>query len=75
MLSGKLPFQGSVAELMYQHQHAVPPMVKLRNIPAPIIALLEVLLAKDPSQRFQSPPQLQQALATVREAIVSGVTI
>src|ERR1700738_1844648 len=47
MLSGQLPFQGSGVELMYQHQHAALPTEKLRNVPAPIIALLQVLLAKD----------------------------
>jgi TolB-like protein/Flp pilus assembly protein TadD len=44
----------------------------LKGIPAPAVALLEVLLVKDPSQRFQNPAQLQQALARVREAIASG---
>ena len=71
MLSGQLPFQGSGVELMYQHQHAALPTEKLRNVPAPIIALLQVLLAKDPSQRFQSPAQLRNALPRVREAIGS----
>ena len=59
MLVGKLPFQGSGAELMYQHQHAALPIAKLKNVPSPIEALLEVLLAKDPGQRFQSPAQLR----------------
>jgi serine/threonine protein kinase len=72
MLSGKLPFDGSGAELMYQHQHAAPPTEKLRSIPAPVIALLQVLLAKDPSQRFQSPAELQKSLPIVKEAMVSG---
>jgi len=72
MLSGELPFAGSGAELMYQHQHAEPPIEKLKNIPVPVIALLEVLLTKDPNQRFQSPAQLQQALTKVRGAIHSG---
>ena len=72
MLVGKLPFQGSAAELMYQHQHAALPTEKLRSVPAPIIALLEVLLAKDPGQRFQSPAELQKSLPTVKEALVSG---
>jgi serine/threonine protein kinase len=72
MLSGKLPFSGSAAELMYQHQHAEPPIEKLRNAPAPVITLFQVLLAKDPNQRFQTPAQLQQALAKVRAAIGSG---
>jgi serine/threonine protein kinase len=72
MLSGKVPFSGSAAELMYQHQHAEPPIEKLRNVPAPVIALLQVLLAKDPNQRFQTPGQLQRALTRAKEAIVSG---
>jgi serine/threonine protein kinase len=72
MLSGKPPFYGSAAELMDQHQHAAPPIEKLKGIPEPIIALLQVLLAKDPSHRFQTPAQLQQAVARVREAIAAG---
>jgi serine/threonine protein kinase/Flp pilus assembly protein TadD len=72
MVSGKLPFRGSAAELMYQHQHAALPSEKLRNIPATVIALLQVLLAKNPSERFQSPAQLQQAVAKVKDAISSG---
>jgi TolB-like protein len=73
MLSGKPPFHGSVAELMDQHQHAAPPIEKLRNNPEPIMVLLDVLLAKDPNQRFQTPAQLQQALKKVREAVSSGL--
>jgi TolB-like protein len=72
MLSGKVPFSGSAAELMYQHQHAAQPIEKLRDVPAPVIALLQVLLAKDSNQRFQTPAQLQQALTRVKEAIASG---
>ena len=73
MLLGKPPFHGSAAELMDQHQRAAPPLVKLRNIPEPIIALLDVLLAKDPRRRFQTPAQLQQAVARVRAAVGSGL--
>jgi serine/threonine protein kinase/cytochrome c-type biogenesis protein CcmH/NrfG len=72
MLSGKLPFQGSAVEVMYQHQHAAVPIDKLKGIPGPIIALLEVLLAKDPGQRFQNPRQFQTAATSVKEALVSG---
>jgi TolB-like protein/Flp pilus assembly protein TadD len=75
MLSGKVPFSGSAAELMYQHQHAEPPIEKLKSIPAPVIALLQVLLAKDPNQRFQTPAQLQRALTTVRGAVGSGLRL
>jgi serine/threonine protein kinase/tetratricopeptide (TPR) repeat protein len=72
MLAGKPPFQGSEMELMDQHQHAALPTEKLRSVPAPVIALLQVLLAKDPNQRFQGPAQLQRALARVKEALASG---
>ena len=75
MLSGKPPFQGSAAELMDQHQRAAPPLLKLRNIPEPVMALLDVLLAKDPSQRFQNPAHLQKALTKVGEAIGSGLRL
>src|SRR5258708_21801508 len=61
MLSGKPPFQRSAAELMDQHQQAAPHLGKLRNMPAPIMTLLDRLIAKDPSQRFQNPAQLQKA--------------
>ena len=72
MVSGNLPFQGSAAELMYEHQHAAPPTGELRNVPAQMIALLQVLLEKDPGQRFQSPARLRPALTKVREAIASN---
>jgi serine/threonine protein kinase/Tfp pilus assembly protein PilF len=71
MLLGKPPFHGSAAELMDQHQHTAPPTGKLLNVPAPMIALLEVLLEKDASRRSQSPGELQKALPRVKEAIAS----
>jgi serine/threonine protein kinase len=75
MLSGKPPFHGSVAELMDQHQHAALPLAKLRNVPEPIITMLQVLLEKDPGQRFQSPAQIQHALTKVRGAVGSGLRL
>jgi serine/threonine protein kinase len=72
MLSCKPPFHGSAAELMDRHQHTALPIEKLKGIPAPIIVLLQVLLAQDPNQRFQTPGQSQQVLTRAREAIASG---
>jgi serine/threonine protein kinase len=72
MLSGRVPFSGSAAELMFQQRHAAPPVEKLANVPAPVTALLQVLLAKNPSQRFETPIQLQRGLTTVKEAIALG---
>ena len=47
----------------------------MKNLPGPINALLEVLLAKNPEERFQSPADLQKASARVREALVSGARL
>jgi len=75
MLLGRPPFQGSTTELMYQHQHTAVPFEQLKAVPAPIVALLNILLEKDPSLRFQGPLQLQRALAKVKEAVVSGLRL
>jgi serine/threonine protein kinase len=71
MLSGKLPFQGSSAELMQQHRHAVPPMEELAGFPPPIRSLLEVLLEKDPTRRFQTPADIIQVVPTIIKAMDS----
>ena len=71
MLSGKLPFQGSSAELMQQHRHASLPMEKLTGSPQPISALLEVLLEKDPARRFQNPASISKVIPTITKAMDS----
>ena len=75
MLSNNLPFQGSAAELMGQHQHSEPPFEKLSGVPKPVISLLEVLLQKDPGRRFQDPAQLRNAVSKVREAVAARVEL
>jgi serine/threonine protein kinase len=72
MLAGEVPFKGSTSRLIDQHQHASLPVEKLTRTPQPIIALLAVLLEKDPARRFQTPTELLQALPRVTEAINSG---
>jgi hypothetical protein len=44
----------SPAEVMYQHQFAPLPLGLLEDVPQPVVVLLEVLLEKDPSRRFQN---------------------
>lgn len=77
MLTGDLPFQGSAAELMYQHQHAELPREKLKTVPSPVATLLQVLLEKNPGARFQGPTELLTALFQVKRAMAtrSGLTI
>src|SRR6201997_5106187 len=72
MLIGRTPFRGSSVEVMHQHQHAPLPVEQLNGIPQPLVVLLEVLLAKDPVRRFQSPAELLKVIPAVREAINAG---
>src|SRR5271166_4903201 len=72
MLIGRAPFRGSSVEVMYQHQHTPLPVEQLNGIPQPLVVLLEVLLAKDPVRRFQTPAELLKVIPAVREAINAG---
>jgi hypothetical protein len=69
MLTGRAPFTGSPAEVMYQHQHARLPLEQLEGLPQPVIALLGVFLEKDPSRRFQSPTELLETIPTITAAV------
>ena len=72
MLTGQVPFRGSPAEVMYQHQHAPLPVEQLKGVPQPLVVLLEVLLEKDPARRFQTPAELLKVMPMVRDAIDAG---
>src|SRR5246127_3943316 len=72
MVIGQTPFRGSSVEVMYQHQHTPLPVEQLNGIPQPLVVLLEVLLAKDPVRRFQTPAELLKVMPTVRDAINAG---
>jgi serine/threonine protein kinase/predicted ATPase len=69
MLTGKAPFRGTAAEAMYQHQHAPLPLEQLEHVPQPVVALLEVLLEKDPVGRFQAPGELLRSMPSLIEHI------
>jgi tRNA A-37 threonylcarbamoyl transferase component Bud32/predicted ATPase len=69
MLTGSTPFRGTPGEIMYQHQHAPLPIDQLERVPQPVVVLLEVLLEKDPAQRFQTPADLLKFMPTITEAI------
>jgi len=72
MTAGQVPFQGSPAEVMYQHQHAPLPFEQLKGVPQPVGALLDILLEKDPTRRFQTPAELLKTMPMVRDAIDAG---
>src|SRR6516225_8807451 len=69
MVTGKAPFWGTSAEVMYQHQHAPLPLEQLEDLPQPVVVLLEVLLEKDPGRRFQDPAELLRAMPTITDSI------
>jgi len=72
MVTKKTPFRGTTGEVMYQHQHARLPVEQLKDVPQPVVVLLEALLEKDPARRFQNPTELLKAMPTVTEAIDTG---
>src|SRR5271165_3396220 len=72
MVTGHVVFKGSPAEVMYQHQHAPLPLERLKDVPQPVVVLIEVLLEKDPAQRFQTPNELLKAIPTITGAIEPG---
>src|SRR5208337_1335861 len=65
MLTGKTPFRGTSAELMYRHLHAPLAVGQLDQVPQPVVVLLEKLLEKDPAERFQTPNELLRAMPTI----------
>src|SRR5580692_10116431 len=69
MVTGQTPFRGPFAEVMYQHQHAPLPLERLKDVPQPVVVLLEKLLQKDPAQRFRSPNELLKAIPKITGAI------
>ena len=75
MVAGDVVFRGSPAEVMHQHLHAPLPIDQLQSVPEPAIVLLQVLLDKDPTQRFQSPAELLKCMSMITGAIDHGHTI
>ena len=69
MVTGKTPFRGSPGEVMSQHQRAPIPLERLKDVPQPVVVLLEKLLEKDPAQRFGTPNELLKAMPTITGAI------
>jgi serine/threonine protein kinase/tetratricopeptide (TPR) repeat protein len=69
MVTGHAVFRGPPAEVMYQHQRAPLPLEQLEGVPQPVVGLLEGLLEKDPSRRFQNPTELLNAMPAITEAV------
>jgi serine/threonine protein kinase len=72
MLAGKVPFSGTTAEVMSLHLHAPLPLGQLKQVPKPLVVLLQYMLAKDPGQRPPDPAALQGALRAAQKALESN---
>jgi serine/threonine protein kinase len=75
MATGDLPFKAPAPDLVYRHQHLPIPRANLAGIPQPVVTLLEVLLDKDPSRRFQTPSELIAAVSLVKQAMASDQAV
>lgn len=67
-LTGKVPFGGSLAQVMARHLSQPPPLELLPDGPGDLKGLLAKMLAKDPSDRFQTPTELRAALDEAQTA-------
>jgi WD40 repeat protein len=72
MLTGQVPFRGSLAELANKHRYAPLPVERLENVPQPLVVLINLLLEKDPARRFQNPVELLDVMPLVRGSIHAG---
>ena len=75
MVTGHAVFRGSPAEVMYQHQHAPLPLEQLESVSAARRCSLQILLEKDPAQRFQTPTELLKAIPAMMQAVEARRTI
>jgi serine/threonine protein kinase len=76
VLAGYPPFQGdSPFEVALQHVRAEPkPLSEIRpDLPAALCAMVHKMMAKDPSQRYQTGRELLKDVARLRESL-SGQT-
>jgi serine/threonine protein kinase len=70
LLLAKLPFTGTVGQLLVAHAVKAPPWSDLQSLPAAVVDLLKRMLAKDPMERPQTPAELQEAI----EKVIAGLT-
>src|SRR6266403_3558353 len=62
MLTGRPPFQGSMASVIHQHLGSPLPSDVLTTFHPRLARILQKCLAKKPADRFQAPLEIKQAL-------------
>ena len=68
LLSGRRPFAAPTPLAVLRRHADAPPPPLPEEVPAPVRALVARCLAKDPTDRFQSPAELLAALAAPQAA-------
>jgi len=74
LLLARLPFMGTVGQLLVAHSVKPPPWSELENLPVPVVDLLRRMLAKDPNERPQTPAELQEAIDQVISLLTNPPT-
>ncbi len=75
MISGRLPFQGKtdLETLMMRMKHDAPRLSCMRDgIDSRLDEILAKMLARDPSERFQSPAEVAEVLQIFADAPISS---
>ena len=69
MLTGRLPFTGSDAEVARKHLYETPAPADQINprIPARLARIIDTAMSKQPGERFRTADHMRQALATFRQ--------
>lgn len=71
MLSGKVPFDGSVSEVIEKHRLEPPPLERLEHVPGEVLALLQSMLEKSVRDRPQTPLELQARIREVQKGLAA----
>ncbi len=77
MVAGQPPYTGSTpqAVLAKSLTEEVAPLARVRpGVPAPVAAVVAKAMARRPADRYASGGELEQALASARDALRSGAT-
>ena len=74
MLSGQVPFSGTMGQVLAMHQFKDPPWQQVAEQPKEVIDILHILLAKQKDDRYRTPRELREAIAAILP-VISQATI
>ncbi|MEM8530433.1 MAG: protein kinase [Chloroflexota bacterium] len=71
MLTGRPPFTGDAAQMMYGHLNQAPPALTTHHphLPAALDQLVQHMLAKDPADRPQTATEIDHTLHTIHDTM------